>query len=633
MCGIAGTFSQNGFFSIADVKVAADALSHRGPDSDGFWYDDVVALGHRRLSIIDLDPRSSQPMSSVDGKYKIIFNGEIYNYLELKEELKKNHPSTPFSDFKTTSDTEVVIKLFELYGCEFVHHLNGMFAMALYDIFKKKLFIFRDRLGIKPLYFYDDGNKNIFFASELKALLATKKINTEVNLNAIIDFLQLGFIPAPKTIYQKIHKLNSGCYLQIDNNGIEEKRYWSAAKSFESEKVFDENKIINSLETKLFESVKIQLRSDVPYGVFLSGGIDSSLLSAIASKIVIGKLNTFSIGFKEQSHNEASYAKAVAEHLKTNHHEFIVSYQDALNLINSFADVYDEPFADASGIPTMLVSKLARQHVKVVLSGEGGDELFHGYGTMRWAERLNAPYMKHMRGILKMLFSQMSSRHKRIAALLNYSTETFLPAHIFSQEQYYFNQSEIKEVLLPSVNHIAQKYFVYNQKYLISEYFNKLKSTEDSASALQAFYELSVTLQDDLLTKVDRASMKYSLEARVPYLDHNVVEYALTIPSSIKTKKGIAKYPLKTILYSHVPQQLFNRPKQGFSIPLAKWLHGELSFLIEEYLSKDKIEKTQILNFKPVAILISRFKAGDDYLYNRIWNLIVLQMWLLKNKI
>ncbi len=627
MCGIAGAFSVSGFFSDSDVKIATGKLSHRGPDADGFWSDKMTILGHRRLSIIDLDSRSTQPMTSASGRYKIIFNGEIYNYIELREQLIKNYSGTPAGQFKTTSDTEVILNLFELKGTKCITELNGMFAMAIYDTHLKKMFLFRDRMGIKPLFYYSDTEGNFFFASELKAITAIDKINFEINSQAVADFLHLGFIPAPKTIYSNIKKLKSGCFLEINKDSISEKNFDTPTQHIEYIHGSEE-KIIATLEEKLFESVKIQLRSDVPYGVFLSGGIDSSLLTALASKTVTEKLNTFSIGFKEQSHNEAMYAKAVASYLNTKHHEFIVSYTDALELIPSIPDVYDEPYADPSAVPTMLVSQLARQHVKVVLSGEGGDELFHGYGTMKWASRLNNFPFKQFHNTFSAILNQLPSRYKRIASLLHYSNSGFLPAHIYSQEQYFFSTAEIKAVLAGNQFYQISDYLTGKQK----KFFKNISewSNADTAAADQAHFEFNVTLQDDLLTKVDRASMRYSLEARVPYLDNNVVNYALSIPSKIKTKNGIAKYPLKKILYKHVPQELFNRPKQGFSIPLGKWLRNELAFLITDFLSEQKIAEGGVLNINYVNELVKKFNAGDNYLYNRIWNLIILQKWLLK---
>lgn len=625
MCGIVGSFSVNNYFSIDDIRKASAVIKHRGPDGDGFYNDNFVRLAHRRLSIIDLDSRASQPMYSSCNRYVMVYNGEIYNYVELRKELEAKYKDSPLSEFKTTSDTEVILRLFEIKGADFVNELNGMFAIAIYDTQANKLFLFRDRFGIKPLYYYLDSTGNICFASELKALLAIDGIERKVNNQAVTSFLHTGFIPAPLTIYEKIFKLESGSSLIVDRNGLELKSFVIKKRCSQRELIRDEKKVIQEVEKFLIQSVKIQLRSDVPYGVFLSGGVDSSLLSAIAARNVNERLNTFSIGFTEQSHNESEHAKVIAQHIGTNHHEFVVSVKDAIDLVETFFEVYDEPYTDTSGIPTMIVSKLASKHVKVVLSGEGGDELFFGYGTHNWAKRLNTFPFNTLRSSVRTALSLGNSRSKRVAHLLDFDKYSeFIPEHIYSQEQYLFSNREIVELVTEelkeeTMRNIAQRNEMLNQMFD--------KSDDCLPEERQTNYELKFPFQDDLLTKVDRATMFNSIEARVPYLDNNLAEYVFSVASDIKIKDGVNKYPLKKILAGYIPEELFMRPKKGFSIPLAKWLKTDCKYLLDNYLDKGTIQQAGFVKFNVVEKLIQRFLSGEDYLYNRIWSLIVLHRW------
>lgn len=625
MCGIVGSFSVSNYFSIDDIRKASAAIKHRGPDGEGFYSDNFVRLAHRRLSIIDLDNRASQPMYSSCSRYVMVYNGEIYNYVELRKELEIKYKDSPLSEFKTTSDTEVILRLFEIKGADFVNDLNGMFAIAIYDTQANKLFLFRDRFGIKPLYYFLDSVGNICFASELKALLAIDGIEKKVNNQAVTSFLHTGFIPAPLTIYQKIYKLESGSSLIIDRNGLERKSFVIEKKCSQRELIRDEKKVIQDVEKLLMQSVKIQLRSDVPYGVFLSGGVDSSLLTAIAARNVNERLNTFSIGFTEQSHNESEHAKVIAQHIGTNHHEFVVSVKDAIDLIETFFEVYDEPYTDTSGIPTMIVSKLASKHVKVVLSGEGGDELFFGYGTHNWAKRLNTFPFNVLRSSVRTALSLGNSRSKRVAHLLDFDIYSeFLPEHIYSQEQYLFSNKEIVDLVTEELKKEAIRNITHRNE-MLNLMFDK--SDDCMPEERQANYELKFPFQDDLLTKVDRATMFNSIEARVPYLDNNLAEYVFSVASDIKIKDGVNKYPLKKILASYIPEELFMRPKKGFSIPLAKWLKTDCKYLLDRYLDKGIIQQAGFVKFSVVEKLIQRFLSGEDYLYNRIWSLIVLHRW------
>lgn len=639
MCGIAGFYSVNGVFEKEKIQAMTDSIRHRGPDSEGQYYDGTCGLGHRRLSIIDLSERASQPMFSSDNRYVIVYNGEVYNFNEIGAKMGMNVADSRKTIFKSSSDTEVILEAFSRYGTGFVHELNGMFAFAIYDTVQKDLFLYRDRMGIKPLYFYWDG-KNFAFASEIKALKQLDNIDLTINQTAIRKFLHLGYIPAPHSIYKNIFKLKSGSWIKVNGDGIEIKKYWDLKSKISHDIITHKDQALVKLSDLLISSVQYQLKSDVPFGVFLSGGIDSSLITAQAVMLSSVKVNTFSIGFEENSHNESVYAKAVAKYLNTSHHEFIVSYKDALNLIDTITDTYDEPFVDSSYMPTMLVSKLAKEYVTVTLSGEGGDELFMGYGSYKWANLLSNPFIKALHSPASSLFSKMSSRYARVGRLLDYDNDTHLASHIFSQEQYLFSKKEVDKILsdhfsteneyepLESMDSLLRIVEERNNSGNIGVLERKLNPME-----IQALYDLEFYLQDDLLTKVDRASMKYSIETRVPYLDHRMVEFALNLSPNLKFRHGIYKYILKEILYQYVPKHLFDRPKQGFAIPLNKWLKTSLSYLIDVYLSEEMINRYGVLKYDEVKKIKSEYANGADFLYNRVWLIIVLHMWFSKNKI
>jgi asparagine synthase (glutamine-hydrolysing) len=624
MCGIAGFFTIENSFSENDLHQMTNAISHRGPDAYGYYNDEVVGLGHRRLSIIDLSTNANQPMHSSDNRYVIVYNGEVYNFREIAAELRQNFKT----EFKTASDTEVLLEAYANYGAEMVSKLNGMFAFAIYDKEKQELFVCRDRMGIKPLYYFYDG-RNFVFSSELKSFQNITLISKEIDPNAVYKFLHLGYIPAPYTIYKATKKLQAGNGLKITNDSFEQKQYWSLNQIISKEIVTSEKQALVKLSDLLMSSVQYQIKSDVPFGVFLSGGIDSSLVTANAVNLSGVKVNTFSIGFEENRYNESIYAKAVANYLGTNHHEFIVSYKDAIELIDTVFDAYSEPFSDSSAIPTLLVSKLARQHVTVTLSGEGGDELFFGYGAYIWAQRLQNPFFKNARHIIASTLPKLASKYIRHANYFDYEDERLIYSNTFSTEQNTFSTSDIEQLLSEDFKRKGKA----NKLELLSQFGIEIKHLNRKLTAMeeQAMFDLHFYLQDDLLTKVDRASMHYSLETRVPYLDHRIVEFALNLSPDLKFKNGTAKYLLKEILYQYVPKRFFDRPKQGFAIPLEQWLRNELSFLIDEYLSETIILKYNFVKYELVNSLIMRFRIGkESYLYNRLWLLIVLHKWMVE---
>jgi asparagine synthase (glutamine-hydrolysing) len=604
MCGISGFFSSSPL-SKALLERMTSKLSHRGPDAEGYFFDELAGLGHRRLSIIDLSESANQPMVSANGRFVIVFNGEIYNFREIAGSLDVK--------LRTGSDTEVLIEAFSRWGTGFVHKLKGMFALAIYDIQEKELFLFRDRLGIKPLYYLLD-DRGLLFASELKAIRNVAG-PLETDPLAVYGYLHLGYIPAPMTVYSSVYKLEPGHYIKMSRDGFKKEAYWEATQQINDKVLSGIDNATVKLNDLLLQSVREHLISDVPVGTLLSGGIDSGLITALAMELS-GNISTFSVGFAEESHNEARHAKAVAGFLGTNHHELIVTHKDAMELIPRLTDVFDEPYSDSSAIPVMLVSAFARKHVKVVLSGDGGDELFMGYGAYKWAERLNNPFLKLFRRQIAFVLSQGNDRYKRAAGLFRFGNGRSLKSHIFSQEQYLFSEEELMS-LLPGIKDGGLVSFEADVKA------RKLTAMEE-----QALFDLRYYLPDDLLTKIDRASMYHSLEARVPYLDHHVVEFALNLSPGLKYRNGIQKYLLKEVLYRYVPSKLFDRPKQGFAIPLGTWLKGELDYLINDYLSEDLIRKHNTVRYEEVDRIKSRFMKGEDHLYNRLWTLIQLHKWM-----
>jgi len=606
MCGLAGMYSPNGV-TRDSLKKMTDAIAYRGPDAEGFFVDGPFGLAHRRLSIIDLSSAANQPMKSNCGRYQMVFNGEVYNYREIAEELNVS--------LKTTSDSEVILEAFVKWGAQMVNRLNGMFTIAIFDSVEKKLFLFRDRLGIKPLFIYRHAGI-IAFASELKAIVALKnKLPLTVNHTAIPYFLHLGYIPQPLSIYNEVEKFPSGSWAVTDGKSFEIERYWNPQEKVLPTIISDEREAKQQLSELLQAAVSRRLVSDVPFGTFLSGGIDSSLVTALAQNSSSEKLKTFSVGFDDAKHDESHFARQVSEHLDTEHHEYRITEKDAIELVTEILPQYDEPYADSSAIPTMLVSKMARQEVTMTLSGDGGDELFHGYGMYNWAERLANPAVNNLRWPISKILSLGDDRYKRIAKVFDYSPSDNLQSHIFSQEQYMFSTSELKNLLVEPTPDLS-----------LLELNNQLKRKLTPAE-LQALFDIDFYLKDDLLTKVDRASMKYSLETRVPILDHTVVEFALNLNPKLKVKNGVQKYLLKEVLYDFVPKEIFDRPKWGFSIPLDKWLNNDLSFLIDEFLSERKVKGIGIVNWKEVETLKRKFKSGHNHLYNRIWLLVLLHQW------
>lgn len=608
MCGIAGIIrSSNGE---QDIRLMTEALAHRGPDATGYWSDNICHLGHQRLSILDLSDAANQPMVSHNGRYIMVYNGEIYNFKEMARELGIS--------LNTSSDTEVILEAFSRWGSAFVERLNGMFAIAIWDKDEQTLHLFRDRMGIKPLYFYSDENL-VAFASELKALTAVPEIrkNLEIDNEALGHYFHTGFIPAPLSIWKKIRKFPQGHRAQYrSGRSIEIEPYWTIDGQVNQKVISDEKSAKEELEQLLIESVRSRMISDVPFGTFLSGGIDSSLVTAIAQSQQDTPLHTFSIGFKESRYNEMHYARQVADYLKTNHHEFVLSERDAMDLLPNLMDVYDEPFADSSAIPTMLVSKMAKQHVTVTLSGDGGDECFLGYNSYRWAERLNHPLTKALKSPIGMALKMGNPRMRRASWLFDPDQSADNPSHLFSQEQYLFNAKEVDAMMKSG----------YSPDLFQEQKSHKRKLT---AAEKQSLFDLRYYLPDDLLVKVDRASMHFGLEARTPLLDHRLVQFAMNLDANLKIRGGDSKYLLKQVLYKYAPASLFDRPKWGFSIPLVHWMRKEMNTYMEDMLRSEKINNILAVRTNDIPA-VQKWRKGDDLYYNRVWQLVVLSQFLEK---
>jgi asparagine synthase (glutamine-hydrolysing) len=612
MCGVSGFYSFNISISKECIVRMTEVLKHRGPDASNVYFDEVsgIGLGHNRLSILDLSNAANQPFYSRDNRYVIIYNGEVYNFQEIAAELQ--------IPLRTTSDTEVILEAFIKWGPEFVNKLNGMFAFSIYDTQSKKMYLYRDRMGIKPIYYFFDG-ENFAFASELKSLVALS-FKFTLNKQAISLFLYQGYIPRPHTIYNEVYKMESGTYFIIEKGTIEKKKYWDLDDKLEPAVITDYKVAKAKLKELVLSSVKYRMISDVPFGTFLSGGIDSSLVTAAAQASSPNPVKTFSIAFDNAKYNEASHARAVAAHLGTNHHEFTVTYKEAMEQVAKLTDIYDEPFADSSAIPTLMVAALARKHVTMTLSGDGGDELFLGYGMYQWANRLNNPVVKAFRKPIAAVLSAMGNRYERASTLFHYEQESDIKSHIFSQEQYLFSKQEISQLMTESylmpLEGLDEKKSLKRELHVVEE---------------QALYDMKFYLQDDLLVKVDRATMHQSLETRVPLLDYRIVEFALNLDMQLKLNNGVSKFLLKEVLYDFVPKPIFNRPKWGFSVPLGSWLKKDLKYLVDDYLSERVVNKHNVVKFSYVKNLKENFLGGKDFLYNRVWLLIVLHSWLEKH--
>ncbi len=612
MCGICGIVRfEPGDVCAASLMESTDVMQHRGPDGRGFYIEGSVGLGHRRLSIIDL-AGGAQPMYNQDGSICVVFNGEIYNFLELKRQL-----SLLGHRFRTASDTESIIHSYEQYASECVKKLYGMFAFALWDKPRKQLLVARDRLGIKPLYYTCD-RKRFIFGSELKSVMMLAGERGEIDLAALVDYLSYGYVPAPKSIYRNVFKLETGHFLVVNADGTVEgpRRYWDVVP--QPDESMKEEDALEELDALVKDCVRQHMISDVPLGVFLSGGVDSSGVAAYAAEVADSPINTFSIGFREEPYNELPFARIVAEHIGSHHQEKIVEL-DSLSIFEYLVHQYDEPFADSSALPTYCVCREASRHVKVCLSGDGGDEVFGGYDRYRWI--VNGDWIERIPRPLRRL--GLSTLHcfpvtgqVRINGA-RYLGESF---ERYASRMMCFHPWMLSEVLSKQARRELRD---YDPSCYLRRFYEAYEV--DRLTTLQ-YVDLNTYLTDDILTKVDRASMLNSLEVRVPLLDHRVVEFGMKLPTRLKLGKAGLKHLWRKLVARRVPRAVLEREKSGFAIPLSDWVRGSLHQVIrEKLLESSSVEN--LLNRKFVERLLDEHKRGTGNHGWRIWTLFVLVQW------
>ena len=642
MCGICGkvNFSDQ-VVKDSQLRRMCRSFAYRGPDDEGIYIADAnsdgnkqplnIGFGHQRLSIIDLSDAGQQPMSNEDGTIWITYNGEIYNYRGIAKELKKKG-----HQFRSDTDSEVVLHLYEEEGTNAVNRLNGMFAFAIWDENLKRLWVCRDRIGIKPIVYFWDG-QHFAFASEIKALLTDPIISKELDYEALQLYLAFNYIPAPFTIFKGIKKLEPGKYLLLQDRNVEIKIYWEPPDSVDQDIAslsFQEQ--IERFREPLFEginsAVSSRMTADVPLGAFLSGGIDSSIIVALMARNSSRPVKTFSIGFKDDNlYDETHYAREVAELYGTDHHEFKLGFKDLLDVFPDVISTFDEPFADSSAIPTYIVSRETKKYVTVALSGDGGDELFAGYrsylGEYWYSRYMQIPGLFREGLIEKLIKILPDSRDAKILEYIRRlkkfirATKGSFPERVLS----------LKEVFPDEI-----------RKYVLLNKFNNNNGSQDPAlswiNRLVGCYngdplntilysDLKDSLPGDMLTKVDWMSMKNSLEVRVPLLDHRVVELAFRMNGSLKIANGKTKYILKETFKDLLPSNLYNRPKAGFEVPISRWLKTDLKFMIDQYLAKEKLKEQGIFDYEIVDELIQKHLSNKTDTSWMLWNLIVFQYW------
>jgi asparagine synthase (glutamine-hydrolysing) len=645
MCGFAGCIdSQNTTEKVALEAVArrmADMLRHRGPDDRGVWADPQtgVALGHCRLSILDLSTAGHQPMFSPMGRFVIAYNGEIYNCEHLRQALRHENPNLRF---RGHSDTEVILAAFEQWGVESsLERMNGMFAFALWDQQDRILFLARDRFGEKPLY-YGWAGQNFLFGSELKALRAHWAFDANINRDALAAYLRFNCIPSPYSVYRNIYKLPPASFLQYSAGKVKIKAYWSlqacVVRALSEPLDLSAEDACDELDRLLRDAVKLRMHADVPLGAFLSGGIDSSVLVTLMQAQTTRPVRTFSIGFYDPAYDEARDARAIAQHLGTDHTELYVTSDQAMNVVNSLPEIYDEPFADSSQIPTLLVAQLTRRHVTVSLSGDGGDEIFGGYNRYAWGGRLwsrfsHIPY--RLRRVLAAAISAIGQKtwdaafnHARPALPQNWCQR--MPGYKLHKLADLLRSTDSLNMYARMVSHWFDPEFVVlgaevrKPMHIVDNQWLPLPNFEQ-----QAMYLDTITyLPNDILVKLDRAAMAVSLEGRLPYLDHRIVEFAWRLPQSMKVRLNESKWILRQVLYRYVPRQLVERPKMGFGIPLDSWLRGPMRDWAEALLDPRRLRQEGFFNPEAVRQKWNDHVSGRGAGQYHLWDILMFQLWL-----
>jgi asparagine synthase (glutamine-hydrolysing) len=628
MCGITGIYSKNlaGKMHMINLSNATEKLSGRGPDARGVWMSDFVGLGHRRLSIIDTSVKGNQPMKDASGRYRIVFNGEIYNFKELREELLSKGIS-----FQSNSDTEALLYAYITYKEKCLNLLNGFFAFTIYDEKENTLFAARDRYGIKPFYYLDDDDKFIF-ASDMHAVLAYG-IKKELDFDSLYTYLQLNYTPAPNTMIKGIKMLRPGTYLTLKGEGLKIHQYYRIdyEKSHVTVNKDSYERQKNHLKELLEESVKSRLISDVPLGTFLSGGIDSSIISGIAKKYK-DDLHTFSIGYKDEPFfDETKYANLVAKKFGTRHTVFSLTNEDLYEHVFDILDRMDQPFADSSAIPTYILSKKTREHITVALSGDGADELFSGYN--KHAAHYRAMQKNSMNYFIKTIGPLLQylpkSRNKAFANRIRQAEKFGIGLNLSQAERYWRWASILPETKVMHLfnENSRNQLSLENYNHLKAEYLEPIKSDNDFNELLEA--DMQLVLPNDMLRKVDLMSMAHGLEVRVPFLDHHIIAYAFQLPVASKINGQMKKRILQDTFRDLIPAELYNRPKQGFEVPLKKWFKTSMKSMIKDDLLGDQFIESQNI-FDPIVIRKLKkqlFSINPGDAHATIWALIVFQWW------
>jgi asparagine synthase (glutamine-hydrolysing) len=641
MCGIVGVLSRS---SLAEnhLRAMVARLHHRGPDDSGVWVDlsAGIGLGHARLAIIDVSPAGHQPMHSASGRYVITYNGEVYNHLSIRAELEAAGKAPAWIG---RSDTESVLAAVEAWGVDAtVKKCDGMFAFAVWDRDTRTLFLARDRIGEKPLYYGWQGD-TFLVASELKAFKAHPAFREDIDRNAVALMMRYSYIPAPYSIYQNIRKLPPGSVLAVtsDQPDPEPRAYWNGRaiieQGIDKPMVGSPDEAVNALESLLKRAVAKQMMSDVPLGALLSGGVDSSAVVALMQAQSARPVRTFTIGSHDRSHDEATYAKAVAHHLGTDHTELYVSPEMARDVISRLPTIYCEPFADPSQIPTFLVSELTRRHVTVALSGDGGDELFGGYNRYILGQRLWSKLSRIPVGARVILSRAISGVPAKTWSRLLDPLQSLLP---LGMGQAYAGQKmhkgaramiaqsplELYQLAVSQWSDPAALVIGGTEPLTMMSDIDRLPRTSNHVEQMMAV-DLLTYLPDDLLCKVDRAAMAVSLETRVPFLDHHVVEFAWHMPFEYKLRDGYGKWALRQVLYKYVPKDLIERPKMGFGVPIVSWLRGPLREWAEDLLSEPRLQQEGVFNAAPIRKKWDEHLSGKQDWHHQLWNVLMFQAW------
>lgn len=629
MCGIAGftRFNNKDHDAVKVIETMCNKIAHRGPDGFGYENQENISLGHRRLSIVDLEG-GAQPIYNPNNKTHIVFNGEIYNYKKLQRSLEQKNYK-----LKTSCDTEVVLALYEIYGLDFLEHLEGMFAIAIWSELEQKLILARDRMGEKPI-FYQAKDGDLVFSSELKSLVEHPSVKRVISPEGFNKFLTYEYIPGPASILKDVHKVEPGQVLCFDKDGLNKRFYWNypSHNYLEGDEAFDKEKAITDLDLLLRKSIQNRLTADVPVGVLLSGGIDSSLVTALASEYT-DKLQSFSIYFNEKSYDESSYIEKITDKFSLNHHAEYLSSENMLSIFDKLGGIMDEPMADPSIVPTYFLSKMTSKKVKTVLGGDGADELFAGYPTYT-ANKLIQVYNVIPHEIRTPLTNFTKSMIGKAIPVSNNNIsldfklkQFFRGANVASEVRFFrwmggFIEQEKKSVLDEKFYAEASKLFPYEDINRLLSRVNILNETDRLLYLSQKLY-----LTDDILVKTDRASMQNSLEVRAPFLDHNIVEYAAALPARLKLRGLKTKYILKKLAIKYLPNEIVNRPKKGFGIPITEWLKNDLKEPMLDLLSKESLEKTGILDYEGVKTLVDGHLNGSANNRKLLWSLLSFQLW------